>query len=196
MKKNLVIAVSVLGLSTAAVAGAIWPWGGESNRSGQRIDAAPVIYASFDDAQSQYDGTLVVTVISRDGEYVDHGGDGRPDFPGDPGLPMERLTVSVEDVLKGDESLAGRELTVVQSELGTMSETTSEEHLVAGTTYVIIASEYESNPGTVDGPVWSMPLAGQGVFPVVDGHAVPTRSDVFPETFNDGPVPLAALDGQ
>lgn len=87
--------------------------------------------------------TRLVTVISRDGEYVDHGGDGTPDSPGDPVLPMEHLTARVDEVLSGDESLAGSELTVVQSELGTTSETTPEEHLVPGRKYLIIASEHE-----------------------------------------------------
>ncbi|MGO1621563.1 hypothetical protein, partial [Flaviflexus sp.] len=78
--------------------------------------------------------------------------------------------------------------------LGTMSETSEEEHLVPGRNYVIIALEYTPNPGTVDGTVWSTPLAGQGVFPIVEGEVVPTRADVLPETFGGGSVSLDVLD--
>ena len=194
MRKHLLIGLGLFALSATVVAGVTWPWGDETDRSGYRTEAAPVIYRSFEDAQNQHDATLAVTVVSRDGTYVDDGGDGKPDFPGDPGLPMEYLTVLVDDVLKGDELLVGSELTVVQSERGTMSETTAEEHMVPGNAYVIIASEYESNPGTLEGKAWATPLAGQGVFPLIDGDVVPTRSDVFPETFNHGSIPLAALD--
>lgn len=194
MRKNLLIGLSLFALSAAVVAGVTWPWGDETDRSGYRMEVAPVIYSSFEDAQNQHDATLAVTVVSRDGTYVDYGGDGKPDFPDDPGLPMEYLTVKVDDVLKGDESLVGTELTVVQSELGTMSETTAEEHMVPENSYVIIASEYESNPGTIEDKAWATPLAGQGVFPIVDGDVVPTRADVFPETFNHGSVPVATLD--
>lgn len=194
MRRNLLIGLSVVAFSAAAVSGATWPWGDATDDDSYTVHAAPVIYSSFEDAQNQHDATLVVTVISLDGTYVDYGGDGEPDFPDDPGLAQQRLTVSVDAVLKGEESLVGGELTVVQSEQGTMSETTAEEHLVPGNSYLIIASEHVPNPGTVDGTVWSTPLAGQGVFPIIDGEVVPTRSDVFPETFDYGTVPVTALD--
>lgn len=193
MNRRLIGTLSICGVSAVIAAAVTWPWGGETNETGHTVQAAPVIYDSFEDAQNQHDATLAVTVVSVDGTHTDYGGDGKPDFPDDPGLPMEYLTVKVDDVLKGDESLVGAELTVVQSELGTMSETTAEEHMVPGNTYVIIASEYESNPGTIEDKAWATPLAGQGVFPIVDGDVVPTRSDVFPETFNYGTVPVAAL---
>lgn len=77
-----------------------------------------------------------------------------------------------------------------------MSETSSEEHLAPGNALVIIALEHEPNPGTADGTGWSMPLTGQGVFPVIDADVVLARSDVFPEAFDEGRVTVTALDGE
>ena len=194
MNRRLIGTLSTVGVVAAGVLVATTVLGDDSDNSRHIPQAAPVIYSSFDDAQNQHDATLVVTVVNVEDEYVDYGGDGKPDHADDPGLSMESLTVKVDDVLKGDESLAGTELTLVHSSLGTMSETSEEEHLVPGRNYVIIALEYTPNPGTVDGTVWSTPLAGQGVFPIVEGEAVPTRADVFPETFGGGSVSLDVLD--
>ncbi|AZQ76986.1 hypothetical protein EJ997_06175 [Flaviflexus ciconiae] len=194
MNRKLIGVISVFGLS-AVIAGAVsWLGNGDSIESHPIVQVAPVIYSSFEDVQDQHDATLVVTVVSVDAEYVDYGRDGKADHADDPGLLMESLTVKVDDVLKGDKLLVGTELTVVQSQFGTMSEASDEEYLVPGNSYVIVASEYVSSPGTVEGKVWSMPLAGQGVFPIVDGEVHPTRADVFPETFDGGAVALDVLD--
>ena len=165
-------------------------WWLNSNRAAPEssetvVHAALVIYACFDDAVKQHGTAVLITVVSDPVRYEDFGADGKPDYAGQPGLPTEHLTVRIDEVLRGDAGLVGSEITV--SQLPKDSGTTLEQdgYLEKGSQYVIIASAHKPNPGVgTAAEVWSMPLAGQGIFKVdAAGQVTPFVAGVFPETF-------------
>lgn len=90
----------------------------------------------------------------------------------------------------------GQSIVVTQPKAGTVSESEAGDQFEAGKSYVIIASSFEPNPGTIDNRIWSTPLAGQGVFPVIDGQVFPTNPDVSPEVFEGTSVSLDVLETQ
>ncbi|WP_054953392.1 hypothetical protein [Flaviflexus massiliensis] len=195
VKRGLLVAGAVAVSSVALVSG-IKAWQGTENRDEQVVELAPVTYPSFESAQAANDATMLVTIVSSDGRYVDFGLDGKPNFGGDPGAGIEYFTAHVDDVISGDESLVEQSIVVTQLESGTVSEVEVGDQFEPGQSYVIIASSYEPNPGTIDSEVWSTTLAEQGVFPVIEGEVFPTSPDLFPEVFDGNSVSLEVLENE
>lgn len=166
-------------------------WASLSSRAGEgtevQVHMAPVIYDSFTDAASQADAVLAITIVSQPSRYKDFGGDGKPDYRGQPGLPVELLDAHVDDVLQGDTALAGTLITMSQTPIGAMTGDNVEDSMIPGKKYVVIAFRGQTNPGVgAEGGVeaWNTPLAGQGVFNLsAKGVVSSPVIGIFPETF-------------
>lgn len=146
----------------------------------------PVLYPSVEDMAADSDASFEVRVISTPVPVVDFGVDGKPDFEGDPGLQLELVEVEVLDVIAGDESLAGRTITIVQPPASSELEgSTSADRLELSQRYVVFATEVPANPGLGEsGSVWVTPGSGQGVFTVAGGgDAVARVRGIFPESY-------------
>lgn len=193
MAKKELIVVGAIAVSSVALVSGIKAWRGTENSGEQVVELAPVTYPSFESARAANDATLLITIVSSHGHYVDFGLDGKPNFGGDPGLGIEYFTAHLDDVISGDESLVGQSIVVTQLENGSVSEVEARDLFEQGQSYVNIATSYEPNPGTIDGEIWSTPLAGQGVFPVIDREVFPSSPDVFPEVFEGNSVSLKEL---
>lgn len=187
--KKLPIKSLVFILCTALAAGTTWILLTLRDDTGEEIlvHRSPVIYESFDDAAAQADAVMAITITSQAQRYEDFGGDGKPDYDRQPGLPVELLTARVDDVLQGDSSLTGETITFSQTPPEVVADNFVEDYMVQGKQYVVIAFHGHTNPG-VGGKsgveAWNTPLAGQGVFTLSsDGLVFPSKVGVFPELF-------------
>lgn len=158
---------------------------------------APVGYLSFSDLLTATDATLQVTITSTSVKYFDFGKDGRPDYDGQQGVPVELVSAVVDDVLRGDPALKGASIFISQpSSFGSNHAETAIDRISRGGRYVIVASEVVSNPGVGTSPTGWVPAgSGQGVFDVnPDGSLSVRRAGVWPEIFGkDGTRRVMAL---
>jgi hypothetical protein len=167
--------------------------GGNRAHSVDYYEAAPAGYASLSDAEAATDATLLVRITSAPTAYVDFGADGKPDFPGQKGIPEELVTARVDKVLRGDPNLVGTEIllyqpaapdSAVSGELGSAA-----DRYVRGRPYLVLVSSMVANPG-VGAPgsiIWTAPGWGFGSFAVDAAGGVSAQvAGVYPETFGPG----------
>lgn len=159
--------------------------------------SVPVGYLSYSDLLAATDATLQVTVTSSPTQYLDFGKDGRPDYDGQPGLPVELVSAVVDDVLRGDPALKGKSIILRQPSSSRSNHAeTAIDRISRGGRYVIVASEVVSNPGVGTSPTGWVPAgSGQGVFDVnPDGSLSVRRAGVWPEIFGkDGSLRVTSL---
>ncbi len=126
-------------------------------------------------------------------KYVSFGAEGRPDYDGQPGVPVELVSAVVIDVLRGDPALKGTTISISQQSAfsGTSADRTS-----VGNRYVLVVRKVTSNPGVGDGgTVWVPAPNGQGLFDLnSDGSISVRKVGLFPEIFGkDGTAQVIDL---
>lgn len=189
----------ILSLVAGGAAAGLWLNSntGDTPTSSRVTLGAPVGYLSFSDLLAATDATLQVTITSTSVKYFDFGKDGRPDYDGQQGVPVELVSAVVDDVLRGDPALKGASIFIRQpSSSGSHQVETAVEQVGRGRRYVIVASEVVSNPGVGTSPTGWVPVGlGQGVFDVSpDGSFSVRKAGVWPEIFGkDGSLRVTSL---
>lgn len=145
------------------------------------IYGSPAGYTSIDELLRETDVTLAATVVSEPRDYVDFGADGKPDYDGQPGLPVQLVTVRVDDVIRGDRSLSGTLISVTQPSPIVQSTDVSldTDRVTEGQRVVLVGRLDVANPGVGEKGESLVVLAGSGfgVFDVQDDGAITSRID-------------------
>lgn len=155
------------------------------------IDAAPVGYGSIEELLAETDVTVATTVVSEPRDFLDFGADGKPDYDGQPGLPIQLVTVRIDDVLRGDPSLKGTSISVtqpsplVQSSDGSLDT----DRISTGERVVLVGSMAKANPGVGEkGEILLIPAGtGFGIFDLrADGSMTARVDGVLGDAFAGG----------
>lgn len=190
LKTNRKLFTFILTLAVVGSAAGLWLNSQPSDVpiNSTMILGAPVGYLTFGELLSATDATLQVTITSNPVKYLDFGEDGRPDYYGQPGVPVELVSAVVEDVLRGDQTLKGKSIFISQlSSFGSNNGEAAINRVDPGGRYVIIASENVGNPGVGTSPTaWVYVGSGQGIFDInSDGSLSVRRAGVWPEIFGE-----------
>ena len=145
------------------------------------IEGAPMGYGSIEELLKETDVTLAATAISAPRDFIDFGGDGKPDFDGDLGMPTQLVAVRIDEVLRGDPSLAGTVISVAQlSPLVQGSDVSLEtDRISKGQQVVLVGRLDPANPGVGDtGETLLIPAgSGFGVFDLQADGSITARVD-------------------
>lgn len=169
-------------MAVAAVFGAtiaIW-WPGRADTR-LVVDGAPVGYQDLSELLTATNTTVIATVVSEPRDYVDYGADGKPDFEGEAGWPIQLVTVNIDRVLRGDQSLAGSTISVSQPspKLEVADGSRESDRIQTQQTVLIVGNVKAANPGVGETNEIILNPApwGYGIYDMATDRTATTRVD-------------------